>query len=149
VTETTVVQVVTQDLERELEVLARYPADAPEATTLWEELRRAMYATWAQLPYLVLAIDTDGICWEGQSVVKRQEARGLVGALVNASTQSLTIVLGAELEEIPVFLTDGTWLNPSPLADLNDRCDDGEFARSIIKVTKAEKYEIKVSDYLG
>ena len=44
---------------------------------------------------------------------------------------------------------DGTWLNPAPLADLTDRNEDGEFARSIIKVTKAEKYGIKVSDYLG
>ncbi len=44
---------------------------------------------------------------------------------------------------------DGTWLNPAPLADLTDRSEDGEFARSIIKVTKAEKYGIKVSDYFG
>ena len=50
VSESAVVQLVTQDLERGLEVLARYPADAPEAKALWDELRRALYATWARLP---------------------------------------------------------------------------------------------------
>jgi hypothetical protein len=44
---------------------------------------------------------------------------------------------------------DGSWLNPAPLADLTDRSENGEFARSIIKVTKAEKYGILVSEYLG
>ena len=42
---------------------------------------------------------------------------------------------------------DGIWLDPPPLADLTDRNEDGSFARSIIKVTKAQKYGIKVSDY--
>jgi hypothetical protein len=98
-------QCVTQDLERGLEVLARYPVAAPEAKSLWEELRRALYATWARLPYLILAIDAEGIYWDGERVITRQEARGLVGTLANASIQSLTIVPGAELEEISAFLT--------------------------------------------
>ncbi len=34
-------------------------------------------------------------------------------------------------------------------SDLTERRGDGELERSIIKVTKAEKYGIKVSDYFG
>ena len=44
---------------------------------------------------------------------------------------------------------DGTWLDPAPLADLTVRREDGEFERSIIKVTKAKKYGIKVSEYFA
>ncbi len=103
--ESAVVQIVTQDLERGLEVLARYPADAPEAIALWEELRQALYATWARLPYLILAIDDEGLYWDGERVITRKQARGLVGTLANAGMRSLTIVPGAELEEITRFLT--------------------------------------------
>jgi hypothetical protein len=42
---------------------------------------------------------------------------------------------------------DGIWLDPAPLADLTGRNEDGSFVRSIIKVTKAQKYGITVSDY--
>lgn len=41
----------------------------------------------------------------------------------------------------------GVWLEPAPLADLAETNDDGNFARSIIKVTSADKYGITVSDY--
>ena len=44
---------------------------------------------------------------------------------------------------------DGTWLAPAPLADLTERRENGEFSRSIIKVTKPENYGINVSDYFG
>ena len=56
-------------------------------------------------PNLVLAISADGIYWDGEQVITREQARGLVGTLANAGIRSLTIVPGAELEEITRFLT--------------------------------------------
>lgn len=56
-------------------------------------------------PNLVLAISADGIYWDGEQVITREQARGLVGTLANAGIRSLTIVPGAELEEIARFLT--------------------------------------------
>ena len=44
---------------------------------------------------------------------------------------------------------DGVWLDPTPLTDLTERRADGDFTRSIIKVTKPDKYGINVSDYFG
>jgi HD-GYP domain-containing protein (c-di-GMP phosphodiesterase class II) len=43
--------------------------------------------------------------------------------------------------------TNGHWLSPAPLVDLAETDDAGNFSRSIIKVTSADKYAIKVSDY--
>ena len=56
-------------------------------------------------PNLVLAISADGIYWDGEQVITREQARGLVGTLADAGIRSLTIVPGAELEEIARFLT--------------------------------------------
>jgi HD-GYP domain-containing protein (c-di-GMP phosphodiesterase class II) len=42
---------------------------------------------------------------------------------------------------------NGLWLTPAPLVDLAETSANGDFARSIIKVTSPEKYGIKVSDY--
>lgn len=44
---------------------------------------------------------------------------------------------------------EGEWLEPAPLVDLADREASGEFARTIIKVTSAERYGIDPSRYLG
>jgi hypothetical protein len=105
VTETPIVQLVAQDLERGLELLSQYSAFGTEAATLWDELRRALYATWARLPYLVFAVDAEGLSWDGERVLTRDEAPGLVGTLADTGIATLTIVPGAELEEIPLFLT--------------------------------------------
>ena len=42
---------------------------------------------------------------------------------------------------------DGSWLAPAPVVDLALTDAEGNFERTIIKVTKAEKYGINVSDY--
>jgi hypothetical protein len=42
---------------------------------------------------------------------------------------------------------NGLWLSPAPLVDLAETDEAGNFSRSIIKVTSADKYGIKVSDY--
>jgi hypothetical protein len=42
---------------------------------------------------------------------------------------------------------NGLWLSPAPLVDLAETNANGDFVRSIIKVTSPEKYGIKVSDY--
>lgn len=44
---------------------------------------------------------------------------------------------------------EGRWLSPAPLVDLAQTTETGDFARSIIKVTNAEKYGIKVSEYFA
>jgi hypothetical protein len=44
---------------------------------------------------------------------------------------------------------DGAWLEPAPLVDLADTDQQGRFARTIIKVTSAERYGLDVSRYLG
>ena len=56
-------------------------------------------------PTWLLAISAEGIYWDGEQVITREQARGLVGTLANAEIRSLTIVPGAELEEIARFLT--------------------------------------------
>jgi HD-GYP domain-containing protein (c-di-GMP phosphodiesterase class II) len=43
--------------------------------------------------------------------------------------------------------TDGTWIEPPPLVDLAATNAEGVFERTIIKVTKADKYGINASDY--
>ncbi len=47
--EAPIVQLVAKDLERGLELLSQYPAFGTEAATLWDELRRALYATWVKV----------------------------------------------------------------------------------------------------
>lgn len=42
---------------------------------------------------------------------------------------------------------DGTWLDQPPLVDLAEKNDDGDYERTIIKVTDPEKYMVNVSDY--
>ena len=42
---------------------------------------------------------------------------------------------------------DGSWLAPAPVVDLARTDAEGNFERTIIKVTKAERYGINVSDY--
>jgi HD-GYP domain-containing protein (c-di-GMP phosphodiesterase class II) len=42
---------------------------------------------------------------------------------------------------------NGLWLEPPPLADLADTDGDGNFLRTIIKVTDPEKYGVSVSAY--
>jgi len=42
---------------------------------------------------------------------------------------------------------NGLWLSPAPLVDLAETNANGDFVRTIIKVTSPEKYGIKVSDY--
>ena len=42
---------------------------------------------------------------------------------------------------------DGVWLEPTPLHDLSEVNPDGTYQRSIIKVTKPERYGVTVGDY--
>lgn len=42
---------------------------------------------------------------------------------------------------------DGTWLDQPPLVDLAEKNDEGEYERTIIKVTDPDKYMVNVSDY--
>ncbi len=80
-----------------------------------------------------------------------------VGTVVILDSYELALVHAANADATQIHRpvvrllcdADGTWLQPAPLADLTDRGEDGEFARSIIKVTKPEKYGIKVADYFG
>lgn len=78
-----------------------------------------------------------------------------VGSLVILDSYELALVHSANSDEsfvhrpIVRLLCDpnGLWLSPAPLADLAETDPAGNFSRSIIKVTSAEKYGIKVSDY--
>ena len=80
-----------------------------------------------------------------------------VGTVVILDSYELALVHAASTDATQIHRpvvrllcdADGVWFEPAPLADLTDRREDGEFARSIIKVTKAKKYGINVSDYLG
>jgi hypothetical protein len=49
--------------------------------------------------------DAEGLSWDGERVITRDEAPGLVGTLADTRIAPLTIVRSAELEEIPLFLT--------------------------------------------
>jgi HD-GYP domain-containing protein (c-di-GMP phosphodiesterase class II) len=78
-----------------------------------------------------------------------------VGTLVILDTYELALVHAANSDlsfiHRPVvrILCDanGLWLEPPPLVDLAETDEAGGFTRSIIKVTSADKYGIKVSDY--
>jgi HD-GYP domain-containing protein (c-di-GMP phosphodiesterase class II) len=78
-----------------------------------------------------------------------------VGTCVILDTYELAIVHsansdGAYLHRPIVRLlsdADGHWLTPPPLVDLAATNDRGAFARSIIKVTRADRYGIRASDY--
>ena len=78
-----------------------------------------------------------------------------VGTCVILDTHELAIVHAANSDAALVHRpivrlicdADGVWLDKPPLVDLADTAPDGEFVRSIIKVTEPEKYLINVSDY--
>ncbi|MGD8729028.1 MAG: HD domain-containing protein [Gemmatimonadota bacterium] len=78
-----------------------------------------------------------------------------VGTVVILDTYELALVHSANSDPsfvhrpIVRLLSDanGRWLSPAPLVDLADTDGNGNFARSIIKVTSADKYGVKVSDY--
>jgi len=78
-----------------------------------------------------------------------------VGTCVILDTYELAIVHAANSDSsflhrpIVRLLCDanGMWMQPAPLVDLADRGDEGEYSRSIIKVTSADRYGIQVSDY--
>jgi len=78
-----------------------------------------------------------------------------VGTLVILDTYELAIVTGAnpnpEFVHRPIarIVSDstGTVVYPGHVADLSARDADGNFLRSIIKVSNPEKYGIRVSDY--
>ncbi len=42
---------------------------------------------------------------------------------------------------------DGSWLDQPPVVDLADKTDEGDYERTIIKVTDPDKYMLNVSDY--
>ena len=78
-----------------------------------------------------------------------------VGTVVILDTYELALVHAANTDAtflhrpIVRLLCDaeGRWLSPAPLVDLALTTESGGFARTIIKVTSAEKYGIEVSEY--
>ncbi|GMR13197.1 MAG: hypothetical protein BMS9Abin29_1399 [Gemmatimonadota bacterium] len=78
-----------------------------------------------------------------------------VGTCVILDTFELALVHAAnpdstQLHRPPVRVLsdpDGPWLDQPPLVDLADKNDDGDFERTIIKVTDPDKYMVNVSDY--
>ena len=80
-----------------------------------------------------------------------------VGTVVILDTYELALVHAANSDSAylqrPVVRLlsspEGEWLDPAPLVDLANRDQIGFFARTIIKVTSAERYGIDVSRYLG
>ena len=78
-----------------------------------------------------------------------------VGTCVILDSRELAIVHAANSDSalihrpvVRVICTaDGTWLRPGPLLDLSETTEDGHFSRSIIKVTRPEKYGFRVAEY--
>ena len=80
-----------------------------------------------------------------------------VGTCVILDSRELAIVHGANSDAtqlhrptVRVICTaDGTWLRPGSLLDLSLTTDDGQYRRSIVKVTRAERYGIRAADYFA
>ena len=78
-----------------------------------------------------------------------------VGTCVILDSRELAMVHAANSDSamihrptVRVICTaEGTWLLPGPLLDLSETTEDGHFGRSIIKVTRPEKYGIRPADY--
>lgn len=78
-----------------------------------------------------------------------------VGTCIILDTYELALVHAANADATYIHRpivrvlcnADGMWLEPAPLADLAKQGDDGNFLRSIIKVTSPDRYGIQVSDY--
>ena len=78
-----------------------------------------------------------------------------VGTVVILDTYELALVHAANSDTtflhrpIVRLLCDanGRWLSPAPLVDLGKTTASGDFERTIIKVTSAERYGINVSEY--
>ena len=78
-----------------------------------------------------------------------------VGTCVILDSRELAIVHAANSDgtlihrpTVRVICTgDGTWLSPGPLVDLSQTTPQGNYGRSIIKVTEPAKYGIKTADY--
>jgi HD-GYP domain-containing protein (c-di-GMP phosphodiesterase class II) len=78
-----------------------------------------------------------------------------VGTVVILDTYELALVHAANND--PAFVhrptvrllcdAAGLWHEPAPLVDLADTDDEGTHLRSIIKVTSADRYGIRVADY--
>jgi HD-GYP domain-containing protein (c-di-GMP phosphodiesterase class II) len=77
------------------------------------------------------------------------------GTMVILDSYELALVQGAnpnvEFVHRPVVRiisdTSGTLIHPGATADLAEKGEDGNFLRSIIKVTNPDKYGVRVSDY--
>ncbi|MEM7414727.1 MAG: HD domain-containing phosphohydrolase [Gemmatimonadota bacterium] len=80
-----------------------------------------------------------------------------VGTVVILDSYELALVHAANSD--PAFVhrpvvrllcdPDGLWMHPAPLVDLARTQEDGSYARSIIKVTSADRYGIDVAQYLA
>jgi HD-GYP domain-containing protein (c-di-GMP phosphodiesterase class II) len=78
-----------------------------------------------------------------------------LGTLVILDTYELALVHSANSD--PSFVhrpivrllcdANGIWLEPAPLVDLAEIGENGEFIRSVIKVTSADKYGVNVSNH--
>ena len=80
-----------------------------------------------------------------------------VGTLVILDTHELAIVSEANPDAAHIHRplvriicsVDGMWLDDPPLVDLAESLPEGPFRRSIIKVTNADRYGVRVSEYFA
>ena len=80
-----------------------------------------------------------------------------VGSCVILNTREVALVHAANPD--PSFVSrpvvrvlcdpEGSWLAPAPLVDLADTDDQGDHLKSIVRVTNAERYGIRVGDYFA
>jgi HD-GYP domain-containing protein (c-di-GMP phosphodiesterase class II) len=78
-----------------------------------------------------------------------------IGTMVILDTLELAIVQVANPDATRIHRPfvrvicgpDGMWLDDPPIVDLAETRSDGQYRRSIIKVTDPERYSIRVSDY--
>ena len=106
VSDTSIVGGVVVGLERVLEALALHGPGDPELEERWESLTRSLYATWARLPYLVLDVGPEGLRWDAELLSPSTAEPGVLATLLaEAGVRSLTVIPGAELEEVKRFVT--------------------------------------------
>lgn len=80
-----------------------------------------------------------------------------VGSCVILDTREVALVHPANPD--PSFMShpvvrllcdpDGSWLDPAPLVDLADTDDEGNYHRSVVRVTDAQRYGIRAGEYFA
>ena len=78
-----------------------------------------------------------------------------VGTLVILDTHELALVFQANPDAVHIHRplvriicnAEGMWLDEPPVVDLAETAPEGDFRRSVIKVTNPERYGVRVSEY--